>query len=202
MNNSTLTPTLSRKREREKTGAKGSLKPALTPTLSRTQREQEEPAGEISGSLSRLRERARVRARELREGQTDAESLLWSKLRNRQMLGLKFRRQRPLGVYFADFACLEIGLIVELDGGQHGEDGALAYDTQRDADLAALGFQTLRFWNNQVLNETEAVMEKIRQTAETLTPTLSRKREREKTGAQRGLRPALTPTLSRERERV
>ena len=68
-------------------------------------------------SLSRMRERAgvRVRARALRQSQTDAEALLWRKLRDRQLLGLKFRRQRPVASYFADFACVEIGLIVELD---------------------------------------------------------------------------------------
>lgn len=98
-----------------------------------------------SGSLSRLRERARVRARALRQGQTDAEALLWSRLRSRQLLGLKFRRQHPLGNYFADFACIEIGLIVELDGGQHGEDRAVDYDKNRTEALLAMGFQVLRF---------------------------------------------------------
>ncbi|WP_235964888.1 endonuclease domain-containing protein [Caenimonas soli] len=132
-----------------------------------------------SGSLSRLRERAGVRARALRKGQTDAEALLWSRLRNRQVLDLKFRRQHPLGHYFADFACLEIRLVIELDGGQHNESAAADYDRVRAADMAALGFRTLRFWNNEVLNETDGVMEKIRQSAEALTPTLSRKRERE-----------------------
>jgi hypothetical protein len=117
------------------------------------------------------------------------------------MQGLKFRRQHPLGNYFADFACIEIGLIVELDGGQHGEALAIAYDSKRTDEFAAMGFQVLRFWDNEVLNETEAVLEKIFQTAQTLTPTLSRKQEREKTGAERGLTPALTPTLSRKRER-
>ena len=128
--------------------------------------------------LSRVRERARVRARALRQGQTDAESLLWSKLRDRQILNLKFRRQRPISIYFADFVCLEIGLVIELDGGQHVDN---AYDTKRESDMAALGFQTLRFWNNDVLMQTDVVLEKIHQTAQTLTLTLtlSRKRERE-----------------------
>ncbi|HET8747448.1 MAG TPA: endonuclease domain-containing protein, partial [Ramlibacter sp.] len=105
--------------------------------------------------------------------------LLWYRLRNRQLLDLKFRRQRPIGKYIADFACLEIGLVIELDGGQHASE--LAYDEQRQRDMQALGFRTLRFWNNEVLTQTEAVMEKIRQVAEALalTPALSRKRERE-----------------------
>ncbi len=142
-----------------------------------------------------------MRARKLREGQTDAEALLWSKLRSRQLLGLKFRRQRPVGIYFADFACLEIGLIIELDGGQHSEGRSIAYDGKRAADFVEMGFQTLRFWNNEVLNETDAVLEKIRQVAGTLTPALSREREREETGAKRSLQAALTPALSREREK-
>jgi very-short-patch-repair endonuclease len=104
---------------------------------------------------------------------------LWSKLRARQILGLKFRRQHPLGNYFADFACIEIGLIVELDGSQHGEPGALAYDCRRSEQLAMMGFQVLRFWSNQVLKEIEGVLETIYQAAQALTPTLSRKRERE-----------------------
>jgi very-short-patch-repair endonuclease len=134
---------------------------------------------EMSGHLSRLRERARVRARALRKSQTDAETLLWSKLRSRQLLGLKFRRQHPIGKYFADFACIEIGLIVELDGGQHGEDAAVAYDRARSDELAAMGYQVLRFWDNDVLTQTDAVLEKIWHIAQTLTPTLSRERERE-----------------------
>jgi very-short-patch-repair endonuclease len=120
-----------------------------------------------------------VRARALRKDATDAETLLWYRLRNRQLLDLKFRRQRPIGNYIADFACIEIGLVIELDGGQHAEQSA--YDAKRENDMEALGFRTLRFWNNEVLTETEAVMERIRQVAEalTLTPALSRKRERE-----------------------
>src|SRR5690348_2485143 len=107
-------------------------------------------------SLSRLRERAGVRARALRQSQTDAETLLWYRLRNRQLLDLKFRRQRPVGKYIADFACLEIGLVIELDGGQHVEQAA--YDAQRESEMRALGFRTLRFWDHEVLKETDAVM--------------------------------------------
>jgi very-short-patch-repair endonuclease len=142
-----------------------------------------------------------VRARALRQNQTDAEACLWSKLRSRQLLDLKFRRQHSLGSYFADFVCIEIGLIVELDGGQHGDAAALAYDAKRSSELVAMGFQVLRFWNNEVLQETNGDLEKIREVAQTLTPTLSRKRERVQTGAQRNLKSALTPTLSLKRER-
>ena len=137
-----------------------------------------------SDSLSRERERAgvRVRARALRHGQTDAEALLWSKLRSRQIGGLKFRRQHPVGPYLADFACIEFGLVIELDGGQHGEAEMIVLDEKRAGHMADLGFQTLRFWNNDVLLQTQAVLEKILQFAGTLTPTLSRKRAREQEG--------------------
>jgi very-short-patch-repair endonuclease len=73
---------------------------------------------------------------------------------------LKFRRQRPLGRYIVDFVCLERGLIVELDGGQHAEQ--LAYDHQREAWLLGQGFVVLRFWNHEVLLQTEAVLERMR----------------------------------------
>ena len=172
----TLTPTLSRMREREQQPA-GST--ASSP--SRSPEREQESVFSPSDSLSRERERAGVRgrARALRQGQTDAEALLWSKLRARQISGLKFRRQHPIGHYFADFACIEIGLVIELDGGQHGEDVAAKRDHQRSSEMAALGFQTLRFWNNDVLLQIEAVLEKIMQFADILTPTLSRQRERE-----------------------
>ena len=138
-------------------------------------------SGFNSLSLSRERERAgvRVRARELRHGQTDAEALLWSRLRSRQIGGIKFRRQRPIGPYIADFACIESGLVIELDGGQHGEADALLFDEKRAGYLSDFGFQTLRLWNNDVLLQTQAVLEKILHFAGTLTPALSRSRERE-----------------------
>ena len=129
----------------------------------------------------RERERAgvRVRARALRRCQTDAETLLWSKLRSRQIGGHKFRRQHPIGPYFADFACIESGLVIELDGGQHGETDAMVFDENRAGHMSDLGFQTLRFWNNDVLLHTDAVLEKILQFTDTLTPALSRERARE-----------------------
>ena len=155
--------------------------PTLTPALSRKREREQEVDGPASNSLSRERERAgvRVRARALRNGQTDAEALLWSRLRCRQLNNLKFRRQRPIGTYFADFACMEIGLVIELDGGQHANESSGNHDQKRSNNMAALGFRTLRFWNHEVLSETNAVLEKILQIAETLTPALSRSRERE-----------------------
>ena len=135
----------------------------------------------LSDSLSRVRERAGVRARALRRQQTEAEALLWKHLRSRQLLGLKFRRQHPIGSCFADFACIEIGLVIELDGGQHADEGAAAQDTARALCMAAAGFTTRRFWNHDVLQQTAAVLETIAHCANTLTPALSRTRERELT---------------------
>ena len=153
----------------------------LAPTLSRAREREQQfgPVAPASNSLSPTRERVRVRvrARALREGQTDAEALLWSRLRDRQLSNLKFRRQRPIGLYFADFVCLEIGLVIELDGAQHTDGASFDYDQKRSSDMATLGFQTLRFWNNDVLTQTDAVLEKILQIAETFTPALSPQRE-------------------------
>lgn len=100
-----------------------------------------------------LPEDIREWAREMRSHMTDAEALLWRLLRNRRIAGAKFRRQHPMGRYILDFYCHEKKLCVELDGGQHME--AAAYDQQRDAWLRGQGICVLRFWNNQVLMETE-----------------------------------------------
>ena len=135
----------------------------------------------LPDSLSRVRERAGVRARALRRQQTEAEALLWKHLRSRQLLGLKFRRQHPIGPCFADFACIEIGLVIELDGGQHADEGAAAQDTARALCMAAAGFTTRRFWNHEVLQQTAAVLETIAHCASTFTPALSRTRERKLT---------------------
>ena len=112
-------------------------------------------------SLSRVRERARVRARELREHSTDAERLLWSRLRDRRLLGCKFRRQHPVGPFFADFACLDAGVIVEVDGGQHYEEEKRLADERRTRALEASGYVVLRFSNRDVLTDVEAVLLRI-----------------------------------------
>ena len=109
------------------------------------------------------------RARELRKNQTDAEKLLWKHIRNRQLSGYKFRRQCPLGNYIVDFICLSLKLIIELDGSQHMNNAG--YDERRTQYLEAHGFKVLRFWNNNILNQTDSVLE-------ALTLTLSQ-RERE-----------------------
>ena len=95
------------------------------------------------------------RARELRTNSTDTERALWRHLRLCQLGGYKFRRQQPIGQYIVDFVCLDKRLIIELDGGQHSEK--VDYDSARTAWLEAQGFRLLRFWNNQVLDEIDAV---------------------------------------------
>jgi adenine-specific DNA-methyltransferase len=114
-----------------------------------------------SGPLSRERERARVRARALRQASPDAERLLWRHLRDRRLGGCKFRRQHPVGPFFAEFACVESHLIVELDGGQHVEPEAVQADARRTQVLKAHGFHVLRFDDRQMLTATEAVLSAI-----------------------------------------
>ena len=99
------------------------------------------------------------KAQLLRKNQTDAERQLWRYLRNKQLAGFKFRRQHKIGVYIVDFVCPEKSLIVELDGGQHLEQ--FAYDLKRTGYLQLEGYQVIRFWNNEVINELEMVLEEI-----------------------------------------
>jgi very-short-patch-repair endonuclease len=101
----------------------------------------------------------RRRARQLRKNATDAERLLWQKLRLWQVDGFKFRRQQPVGQYIVDYVCLEKRLVIEVDGGQHAEN--TNYDTQRDDWLRDQGFVVLRFWNHDVLKNIDGVMEQI-----------------------------------------
>lgn len=99
-------------------------------------------------------------ARELRNNSTDAERLLWRHLRNSQLEGVKFRRQQPIEMYIVDFVSLDKRIAIELDGGQHAEN--MDYDEQRDACLRANGFAVLRFWNNDVIKNSQGVLEVIR----------------------------------------
>ncbi len=98
-------------------------------------------------------------AQDLRNNPTKAEYLLWYYLKNRQMKGLKFRRQQKIGKYIVDFVCYEKKLIIELDGGQHAEQQR--YDSQRTKWLESQRFKVLRFWNNEVLGNTDIVLDVI-----------------------------------------
>jgi len=97
----------------------------------------------------------------LRKSQTDVESILWYHLRNRYFQNHKFRRQHMLCGYIVDFVCLEKRLVIELDGGQHNEDGQIKYDSVRTLKLENDGFLVLRFWNNEILTNIEGVLEMI-----------------------------------------
>jgi very-short-patch-repair endonuclease len=97
--------------------------------------------------------------RRLRKSMTDAERRLWRSLQRKQLNGLKFRRQHPFGDYIIDFVCLKAKLAVEIDGGQHAESGI--GDAARTKYLEHAGFRVLRFWNHDVLRDTESVVETI-----------------------------------------
>jgi len=100
-------------------------------------------------------------ARNLRKRQTDAENLLWRHIRYKQLLGMRFRRQHPIGNFIVDFVCLDQKLIIELDGDQHGFPGEKNQDQERDSWLQKEGFKLLRFWNNEVLQNLEGVIDTI-----------------------------------------
>ena len=102
--------------------------------------------------------RTTTRARSLRQADNDAEAALWSDLRARRLNGYKFVRQLPIGRCFADFACREEMLVVEVDGSQHADSD---YDRERDAAMVDLGWSVLRIWNVDVLVERDPVLETI-----------------------------------------
>ncbi len=94
-------------------------------------------------------------ARSLRRRSTDAELRMWYLLRDRRLEDYKFRRQVPIGPWTADFLCVQAKLVVEVDGGQHSESQR---DTERDRDLTARGYRVVRYWNHEVLANTEGVL--------------------------------------------
>ena len=100
-------------------------------------------------------------ARKLRSNQTDAEAALWQKLRRKQISGVQFYRQKPLGPFIVDFHCPAARLVVEVDGGQHYTDQGAASDQERDAYLGGLDLVVLRFSNLDVLKNINAVIEEI-----------------------------------------
>jgi very-short-patch-repair endonuclease len=111
-----------------------------------------------SETRSRRRPGATERARRLRQGDNQAEALLWLDLKRRKLGGYKFTRQFSIGPYFADFACREKWLVVEHDGSQHADS---AYDRLRDEFMRARGYSVLRFWSHEVLMQRRAICETI-----------------------------------------
>jgi very-short-patch-repair endonuclease len=101
----------------------------------------------------------KARSRELRAKAPEAERIMWSRLRNRQLCGCKFRRQMSIQGYFADFACVEAKLIVELDGGQHADQ--IEYDARRTEMIEMAGYRVLRFRNSSVMTELDEVLDVI-----------------------------------------
>jgi very-short-patch-repair endonuclease len=118
---------------------------------------RQRPATGLSNAELRSHERT-ANTRQLRNVMTDAERKLWSLLRNRKLLGCKFRRQFPVGRYVVDYICLETRLIIEADGGQHADS---THDLERDAWLQAQGFRILRLWNSDILANPEGVLARI-----------------------------------------
>src|SRR5258708_35746770 len=108
--------------------------------------------------MPRIQRTVKSRARKLRSNPTEAERKLWAKLRERQLQGLRFRRQHPIPPFVADFACVEAKLIVEVDGGQHAESRA---DARRTTYVNEQGWRVLRFWNNEVLENMDGVLQRI-----------------------------------------
>ncbi len=115
------------------------------------------------------------KARLLRKSHTDAEKVLWLRLRDRRLEGYKFRRQAPIGPYVADFMCQSSCLIVEVDGGQHA--GNREYDQYRTDFLRARGYKVIRFWNNEVTNNLDGVLRTI---AIALSENIPRTRDHER----------------------
>ncbi|MCL6246465.1 endonuclease domain-containing protein [Acinetobacter sp. ANC 4945] len=100
-------------------------------------------------------------AKTMRHTATDAENLMWQILRAKRFMNLKFRRQHVIKPYIVDFYCHEIGLVIELDGSQHGTNDAIEYDAERTKFLEALGLTVVRYWNYDVLGRTDVVLEDL-----------------------------------------
>ena len=104
-------------------------------------------------------EKSLTNAKNLRSKQTDCENILWQRIRAKRLNGIKFRRQVPIGRYVVDFIALSKKLVIELDGSQHFDN--IKYDNKRTEDLEKLGYKVLRFWDNEVINNIDAVLLKI-----------------------------------------
>ncbi len=107
-----------------------------------------------------MSKRNTIIAKKLKQNQTDAENLLWFYIRGERLFNLKFRRQQSIGNYIVDFVCFEKRIVIEVDGGQHAE--AKNRDIERDVWLNNQGFKVLRFWNHDVLNDINSVLDIIR----------------------------------------
>jgi len=109
-----------------------------------------------------------TRAREMRKSMTEAEKILWSSLRGKQLNGYKFRRQHPISQYIADFYCHEKRLIIEVDGGIHMKTDIKENDENRTAELDRFGIRVIRFYNDDVVNDLGAILSAIKKTLESI----------------------------------
>lgn len=100
-------------------------------------------------------------AKSMRHTATDAEILMWQLLRAKRFMNLKFRRQHVIAPYIVDFYCHELGLVIELDGSQHGTDDAIEYDAERTKFLEALDLRVVRYWNHEVLQNVDVVLDDL-----------------------------------------
>ncbi len=100
-------------------------------------------------------------AKTMRSNATDSENLMWQLLRAKRFMNLKFRRQHVIAPYIVDFYCHELGLVIELDGSQHGTDEGKEYDAERTKFLEALDLKVVRYWNHDVLGRTDVVLEDL-----------------------------------------
>ena len=100
-------------------------------------------------------------AKTMRSNATDAEHLMWQLLRAKRFMNLKFRRQHVIAPYIVDFYCHELGLVIELDGSQHGTDDTIEYDAERTKFLEAWGLTVVRYWNHDILSQADVVLEDL-----------------------------------------
>ena len=126
--------------------------------------------GGLGGILKPYNPILKPYSRTLRSNMTDAEQLLWSKLRRKQILGVQFNRQKPVAGFIVDFYCAAANLVIELDGSQHAEPEQHIKDKDRNQKLKALGLEVLRFNNHQVLKELAAVMDVVFEVVEKKIP--------------------------------
>ena len=112
-----------------------------------------------------------ARAKELRKNMTPAERVLWQRLRNYQVDGFYFRRQHPIKFFIADFYCAKADLIIEIDGGIHSTPEVIEHDINRTAELEKLGITVMRFSNQEVMNDTENVIARIKHQLKISCPT-------------------------------
>ena len=116
-----------------------------------------------------------ARAKALRQNQTEHERKLWQHLRGKRFAGFKFRRQQPMDHYIVDFVCHQQQLIIELDGGQHGEDRVVIHDEKRTEYLERSGYQLLRFWNHEIMRQLPDVLDRIDYALTTPLPAAARR---------------------------